>query len=450
MVNATKISGRTSKGLGIGMLNAMSLPSYATLTDTVTDQKRRIQVQPFTNYNVTVFDQSLKYNSYVSLINTNVTMAGNPFRANVTATEFVLRDKTMTWSLTGKGGVSLRGDSSLQSGYGAFLSLDKNKGNVHFGLSQSIFDDKINFNDLGYLKRNNELITQGYIYFQHKEPFWIFREMHGNIWSDCGRMYNPWAFSKVEGGYNINMQFKNNYYLYWGGGIQGNSHDYYETRTKGRYYQSPAHYWQDFEIETDWRKALNFSFNFGGNNRFETDEYGYYLNVGSNWRIGQHVNLNFSTNISQQANGHGFFTKDGSDIVFSKRNVETISNVLGASYVINNKMSMNLRARHYWSSASNKWYETLQTNGDLATLPSYDGHDQNYNAFTVDAYFKWVFAPGSELVFAWKNSGESYQNNVVELYSDNLKKSLENQMNSLSLKVLYYIDYNVLRTKNKG
>ena len=112
-------------------------------------------------------------------------------------------------------------------------------------------------------------------------------------------------------------------------------------------------------------------------------------------------------------------------------------------------MSLNLRARHYWSSALNKAYESLQTDGNLVVVPNYSGNDQNYNAFTVDAYFKWVFAPGSEMVFAWKNAGDSYQNTVLDHYFDNLEKGLENQMNSLSVKVLYYIDYNVLKYKQK-
>ncbi len=450
LVNATKISGRTTSGWGIGMLNALSLPSYATLTDTVNNSERRVQVQPFTNYNVSVVDKSLKYNSYVSLINTNVTMFGNPFRANVTATEFVFRNKKMTWALTGKGGVSLRGDSSLQSGYSGYLSLDKNKGAVQFGLSQSFFDDKYNMNDLGYLQRNNELLTQGYVYYQHTDPFWIFREVDGNVWTNYGRMYQPWAYSKIESGFNMNLTFKNNYYFYWGGGIQDDAHDYYETRTKGRYYLSPSHYWHDFGINTDWRKPLSFSLNFGVNKQFVTDEIGTNANVRADWRIGQHLNLNLTTSVSDQLNGHGFYTKEGSDILFSKRDVCTISNVLGASYVLNNKMSLNLRARHYWSSALNKQYEALQSDGNLLVLPTYTGRDQNYNAFTVDAYFRWVFAPGSEMVVAWKNSGESIQHTVVEGYSDNLKLSMDNQVNSLSLKVLYYIDFNALKNRLKG
>ena len=71
IINATKISGRNAKGLGIGFFNGMTTNTWASLQDTVTGKSRRIMTQPFTNYNVLVVDQNLKNNSYVTLINTN-------------------------------------------------------------------------------------------------------------------------------------------------------------------------------------------------------------------------------------------------------------------------------------------------------------------------------------------------------------------------------------------
>jgi hypothetical protein len=62
LVNASKISGRTTSGLGIGFLNAMTLPSKAVIKDTITSDEREVLVQPFTNYNVTVFDKTLPNN----------------------------------------------------------------------------------------------------------------------------------------------------------------------------------------------------------------------------------------------------------------------------------------------------------------------------------------------------------------------------------------------------
>jgi len=63
LINAAKVSGRTQKGLGIGIFNAVSAKEYASVEDTETGAKRNIQTSPITNYNVSVFDQKVLYRS---------------------------------------------------------------------------------------------------------------------------------------------------------------------------------------------------------------------------------------------------------------------------------------------------------------------------------------------------------------------------------------------------
>jgi hypothetical protein len=447
LINATKVSGRTGSGWGIGVLNALSMQSFATITDTATNTDRQVMIQPLTNYNVAVVDKSLKNNSYISLINTNMSMFGNPFHADVLATDFVLRNKAMNWSLSGKGGFSTRGDTSMTTGYAGYMALSKDKGELQFGFNQSIIDDRYNPNDMGYQQHNNQVLSEGWIYYQMVEPKGKIREYNVNLWCDYGRMYNPNAFSKIEGGYNFNIRFKSNRYFNLNGGLQGDSHDYYETRVAGRYYMSPAHFWQNFNYSSDWRKPLNFSFWIGGNKRFETDQYGIGSSIDVDWKIGHQLVLSYSLSADKQINDRGYFEESSGtdDIVFSKRDVYEINNVLNISYVINNKMSLNARARHYWSCSDNKSYWLLMDNGDLASLSGYTGSSPNYNAFSVDSYFRWVFAPGSEMVLAWKNLAQASQSTVITNYFDNFTESLKYPVYSLSLKVLYYIDYNAIR-----
>ena len=128
-------------------------------------------IQPFTNYNVAVIDKSLKNNSYMSLINSNVMMANDPFRANVTATDFQIRNKKKTYAVNGKGGISSRTNGEHETGYFANLGIEKNSGKLNFGINQSIISDKFNPNDLGYLQRNNELNTETYVNYNIIEPF---------------------------------------------------------------------------------------------------------------------------------------------------------------------------------------------------------------------------------------------------------------------------------------
>jgi len=452
LINATKVSGRTKDGWGLGMLNAMSMTSYARLQDTLSGNTRNVMAQPFTNYNVTVIDKSLKNNSYISIINSNVSMFGNPFRANVTATEFQFRDSTKTYAIRGKGAISSRGDSIYDTGYYGFVGLEKNKGKVQYGISQNLYSDKYNPNDLGYLQRNNQLMTEAYVYYQIVEPFWIIRETNGYVWWDYYRMYNPNTLYGNQTGYNASVTFKNNYNINVNGGYSGDLHDYYEPRVQGRYYINPHYFWNNWNLNTDSRKNLNFYFHYGNNIHPSTDEYSNYGDAQANLRIGQRFQIDYQFTFNSTINGIGFVDKNSSnsDIIFAKRNVHTIQNIISTSYVLNNKSSFSMRVRHYWSGAKNKSYYLLEPDGNLTEDLTYtQNKDQNYNAFTVDMIFRWNFAPGSELIMAWKNAAYAVQNDVINNYWENMQDTWLNQSNSLSLKVLYYIDYNNLKKKNK-
>lgn len=452
LVNATKISGRTDKGWGLGMLNAMTLASNAIIRNTDTGISRKVMVQPFTNYNVTVIDKSLDYNSYISLINTNVAMLNNPFHANVTATEFQFRDKTKTYALKGKGGVSFRGDSVNESGFFSTLRFEKNRGKLLWGVAENIYSDKFNPNDLGYLQRNNQVQTEAWLYYQIIDPFWIIRECNGDIWLNHNRMYYPNTVFDNEAGYECMVRFTNNYLFYSDGRLTTDQNDYFEPRVKGRFYLNPKRWLVNLNLNTDQRKDLSFSVHYGILNQPAIGRIEHDIDAYANYRLGKQLEFNYGISSINSKNELGFtdYISSGDSIIFAKRNVTTLVNTFSTSYIISNNTSLSLRARHYWSGVTNYNYFLLQPDGLLANQTGYSQNkDQNYNAFTVDIILRWIFAPGSELTLAWKTISYSDENTVNLNYVSNLEKSWLNQTNSLSIKVLYYIDYNNLIKKQK-
>ena len=72
LLNATKISGRTKEGLGIGFLNALTDNMYAEITHVPSKHVTKQFIHPLTNYNIIVLDQRFNGNSSVSFVNTNV------------------------------------------------------------------------------------------------------------------------------------------------------------------------------------------------------------------------------------------------------------------------------------------------------------------------------------------------------------------------------------------
>lgn len=452
LVNATKVSGRTNNGWGLGFLNAMSLPAEATIEDTILHSSRKQRLQPFTNYNVLVVDKSLPNNSFFSLINTNVSMTDHPFSANVTATDFQFRDKSQTYLLKGKGAVSVRGEEEKETGYFASLGVEKKKGKLFWGVSQSVNSDKYNPNDLGYLQRNNHITSEAWLYSQTLQPFGIFREINGNIWYNYVRMYSPNVFYDHEAGAELNVRFKNNYYLYSNAIFISNKNDYYEPRVDGRFFYNPYMMIFNFYMSTDQRKNLNLGVNFNTSSQPDFKSTGTSFGADLTWRIGQQFMIELDNQISNDKNEHGYagLSENNDSIIFSKRDVHTIVNTFVSSYILNNSTSLSLRARHYWSGVENFEYFRLNENGRLEGInANHYNFDQSYNALTIDVLLKWIFAPGSELSVSWKTFSNFGENKLETAYFQNLSDSWLNKHNSLSLKVLYYLDTNKFIKTNK-
>jgi hypothetical protein len=449
IINATKVSGRTSNGIGLGVLNAMTLPSYVTIRDTVSDYNRRYEVQPFTNYNMSVIDKSLKNNSYIGIFNSNVSMANSPFMANVTGADFQLRNKSKNYAFQGKTGISIRNDPEKETGFYTKLGAGKNSGNLQYGIAQLINSDKFNINDLGFMRRNNEMITEAQISYRHLESFLIFREAHTYLHWNHTRIFNPNKLFANQTTLGVFALMKNNYAFESQLSYTGDKFDYYEPRTENRFIYLPYEIRYTIFTRSDTRKPLWIGCVFGGMKQTGIGKSGHLNRTWANLRVGRHVTINYNFYLDNIVNDHGFAGMDGSSgiIYFTRREIKTRENVIGSTYSINNKASFSLRLRHYWSSAKNNEFYRLQQDGLLSRDETYSRNDNNYNSLNLDMVFRWIFAPGSELSVAWKNSALDYSDKVNTNYFSNLEHTIKaNQINSLSLKMLYYIDYNRFRS----
>ena len=100
-----------------------------------------------------------------------------------------------------------------------------------------------------------------------------------------------------------------------------------------------------------------------------------------------------------------------------------------------------------------KYYNfmNLKTDGRVEPVAAISVNpDINANLFNVDMNYTWQFAPGSFINVTWKTSSELYDQLVLDRYYRNLRHSFETpSFNSLSLKVIYFLDYITLKKKGK-
>ncbi|MBN1924613.1 MAG: carbohydrate binding family 9 domain-containing protein, partial [Prolixibacteraceae bacterium] len=239
IINATKVSGRDKKGWGIGFLNAMTLQSEAEITDTITGEKRKVVTQEFTNYNVTVVEKSLPNNSYLSVINTNLTMIDNPYMANVTGTEFQFKNKKQTYLLSGSGALSYKSLAEDKTGFKYEMDLRKVTGKFRFSLSTEVNSDTFDPCDLGYLQRNNDVENSLNLSYNIHEPFWIFKNWHAEAEFENSRLYKPSVQMGNEGYIWTSALFKNNMWIGMFIAYDWPKNDYYVTRVTNRYFTVP-------------------------------------------------------------------------------------------------------------------------------------------------------------------------------------------------------------------
>lgn len=454
IINATKVSGRTKNGLGIGFLNAITAKAQAEITDTITGQKRKETTQPFTNYNVSVIEKSMKNNSYISVINTNMSMHSSAWIANVTGTEFKFITKDAKYTLEGTSALSYKYDEKSETGYSYDIRAKKSSGNLMYGIGQDLKSDTFDPNDMGYLRRNNEINTYAYANYNLYDPKGIYNEWYNHVSVEYIRMYNPSDVYGSEVDISSFMVFKN----YMDAGIfmelSSEKNDYYETRTDGRYLIKPAKIEGGIRYGTDSRKKLDFDMRLLAYNYPQTDRNGYQTWAELELRVGQKLNMEFDVRHNGENNNIGYVDKNEAEdsIYMGKRDIFSTETELELKYVFNNKMALSFRGRHYWSGAQYSSYYLLNLDGTLNPNTGYDDeNDISFNAFNIDMVFRWVFAPGSELSIAWKNTIYDDRNKFESNYLENLNRTFSAvQSNSISVKVLYYIDFNrVLKSMSK-
>jgi hypothetical protein len=450
IINATKISGRNSKGLGIGFFNAMTTNTYGELQNTEDNSTREILTQPFTNYNVSVIDQNLKNNSYFTFINTNYWQPSTGFCANVSGVESDLKNKSNNFSFLGRINISQKYYSGDSSGFGHqyLFAVSKPSGKFQYQLLRQETGATYDPNEMGFLLKNNEAINRLRLSYNILDPFWKIRNTQSELLLTYTTLVKPYSFSEFIIDASNGTTFKN----FWGNYLEVlirpfGTNDYYESRTWGLVYKRPFSYDIIWNFNSDNRKKIGYQNTMGFSDSPENNNFSYFLQVTPRVRISNRFMVSVSLQYDKNINDYGWVETavdpEGNLITwFGKRDITTISNILNVRYIFNTKMSLTMRARHYWSIADYSDYYTLEPDGSLKPAEYNQNPDINFNALTVDLNFGWYFAPGSELSVVWKNSIYSVNQELIKNYFHDFSNTIGSpQTNGFSIRFLYYIDY---------
>ena len=457
LLNATKISGRNRNGTAFGVLNAVTSNTHARVIDS-TGAEQKILTDPATNYNMLVFDQNLKNNSYISLYNTNVYRGRERYIANVTGSEFQLKTKNDMWSLEGLVNVSQKyhPDGKPEFGYMYEIQAGKISGNFRFEYAHETQNDTYDINDMGFNRRNNRFDNDVEFEYNIYDPVGVIIDMHNEIGFYYDQLYAPREYVSFDIGARNRTTFIN--YMTVGLNLHLSpiaSYDFYEPRVDGWKVKNPPAGFIGGFFSPDYRKRFVVDVNGGYWAGTEYGQSGYKIGLEPRFRVSNQFNVSLDIEYDIFWNNLGYVTdsvdsQNEEKIIFGARDVQTVETVLDINYIFTKDISLSLRARHYWITVDYDRFYDLQPDGSLVRNNYTEDHDFLVNAFNVDMVFRWIFAPASELLFIWKNNIFNEKNEVAKDYFENLRYTFNSPMgNSLSLKILYYLDYQKLKRKNR-
>jgi hypothetical protein len=363
------------------------------------------------------------------------------------------RDKKNIFSASGLFNLSQKyfPDKPTELGYTYEVTLFKISGKAKYAIFREVITDTYDPNDMGYLTRNNEVENGAYFSYDFYDPFWRILDMHSEIAVEHHQLFDPREFTSLDIGIENRTQFKNKLTV----GLEAElspleRKDFFEPRNEGWHVNLPPAYSVGTFYSPDYNKTFLVDVMPGISWASDYDQLGWYLRLGPRYKVNEHLFIVLTAMYSRYNNDLGYVTDSlaGEDlkIIFGKRDIENITTTLSVNYTINPKFNFSGRLRYYSFKADYDQYYDLEKDGDL-TPNNYNGdEDFLYSAFNIDTYFTWLFAPGSELTLAWKNAIYTSEGLPSDGYFREFANTLEAPASNLiSLKILYYLDYQYFR-----
>ncbi|MBN1186743.1 MAG: carbohydrate binding family 9 domain-containing protein [Bacteroidales bacterium] len=299
ILGAFKLTGKTPKGLSIGIMESLTQEENANIDDA--GERREQIVEPLTNYFVARVEKDLNQSNTQlggMITSTNRNLSTESLRGNMINDAYTgginfrhhWKDKTyyvdfnavfsqvngskeaITRLQTSSPHYFQRPDAKNLSvdsnrtsleGFGGTLAAGKN-GNGKFSFITWLTwrSPGLNLNDVGFMRRNDEIMEVVWVGFNQTEPFLFFRNANINVNQWVGLTYD--LGHRYHGG-NINghVQYKNYWCTGFGISRDGNSIST-ETLRGGPalVYDGYTNYWG--HVGTDTRKKVRFVAMYSG------------------------------------------------------------------------------------------------------------------------------------------------------------------------------------------
>ncbi|MDA9362408.1 carbohydrate binding family 9 domain-containing protein [Flavobacteriaceae bacterium] len=457
LVNSIKLTGTTNSGLSIGIINSITEKAYAYVKDLNTQEIKNKLIAPLTNYNVVSLSQTAlnKYSTF-SFLNTNVNRGDDFKGSNNSALVVDLYDNDRKFNINANVFQSNSKSFSDTKGFRGGISLSELTGSLRFDIGWNGVDANYYQNDLGYYNLRNDQRLWAKVGYMTFKPTKLYEKIEAYMsMSERSRFY-PKILKSQGGRIGLTLTSLKLEEIRASFDYTSKYKDFEETRKEDFFIYQPAEYELEFNYRSDTRKKLVYGsgieHSYGVNEQFNENSSETEIEFYSGYRLSNQfkVELGISNGISKNEIGYVF--EENNNLYFGNRKVKFTENNISLNYNFNSYKSLNLKFRQFWSSALYKEdFYLLKSDGNRSVseknISDYNPNT-NFNLWNLDLSYNWEFAPGSKITLLYRNnifnennlSGISYYNSTKELF----EKPINHQ---LSLRINYFIDFNLLKKK---
>ena len=456
LINSVKVTGTTDTKLSVGIINTITDNAYAYFKNNLTNLERNELLAPTTNYNVLSLTQEIINDvSSISVLNTNINRK-NGLNGNNTALVANIFDNKRKYNIQSAIYGSYAPRFSEKNGFKGYISAEELEGNFQFFLHWTGVDKYYNQNELGYFILHNSQRVGGRVSYRILKDNKLFRTLSSSLY--VGRTFRFDDGERIRSGMRFaNMiQFQNLSGIGFVLRYTDREKDYYETRNNDRFIINPSEFDVLISYSTNNNKKVYSKIEFSNitsfNEQFNEKKIYNRYEVDLNFRLSDQISAKISSEVKNTQEDIGYIMEENEEIYFGNRDLESVENSIKIEYKIDSRKNIYLDFRNFWSKADYSQILYKLKRDGYRELSDYSilnkNPNTNFNLWNLDLNFEWWFAPGSNLVFLYRNQIFNRDNKSGLDYYKSLKNLFDIPIqHQLSLRLNYLIDVNRFKRK---
>jgi len=414
ILGAAKLTGKTEKGLSVGIIDALTADTKATID--LNGTERQETIEPLTNYALVRIQKDFnKGNSIIGgavtstirridgtdmdYLHKNATSAGVDFTQYFKDRNYTLNGALYMSNVQGSAdAISITQESSARyyqrpdadyveydptrtalSGLGGRLEFGKIGGNWNWLFMNTFKSPGVELNDIGFMQLSDNVLNVLWTGYNFTEPFSIFRSMHLNTHVSLSNDFGG-QITGIGNDYRVSASFKNFWHASIGGGY--GVHQVSNRMLRG----GPSIYLPNegnlrLMMATDDRKAISGGFytraGWGAEEYYQRNSYGVFMTF-------RPINtLSISLRPSYSTNDHELQYVSQTDMNGEARYIfgSIDQKVLSMSLRVNLSITPDLTIQY--------WGQPFTASGDyqdfkMITDSKAEGFNDRYHLYTDD------------------------------------------------------------------